>query len=215
MKKIPVFHWVSIFLLATLAIYFAFTSKAIGFSIFKAATTILILSIPFLYGDRPMDRYSKLISAGLFFCLGGDLLLLNEGLFVFGLLSFLIAHVLFMLAFYFKSNHHHSIGVLGVLSFIGASYYYFLLDDLGDLSIPVFIYIAVIVLMAWRGINLARSHSQQVYKLIGLAVLLFMISDALIAINKFKMSFELSSILILSTYWLSIYLIAVSTSKPS
>ncbi len=215
MKNIPVFHWVSIIILAALAIYFAFTSKTLEFSIFKGATTILILSIPFLYGDKPMDRYSKLISGGLIFCLGGDLLLLNEGLFVFGLLSFLIAHLLFLLAFFFKSNHHHSIGVLGILSFIGASYYYFLLDDLGDLSIPVLIYIVVIILMAWRGINLARSHSQHVYKLIGLAVLLFMISDALIAFNKFKMSFELSSILILSTYWLSIFLISKSTSRPS
>ncbi len=47
---------------------------------------------------------------------------------------------------------------------------------------------------------------------VGIAVVLFLISDSIIALNKSQYAFQLSGVLILSTYWLSISLLANSTT---
>jgi len=79
---------------------------------------------------------------------------------------------------------------------------------LGQFMVPVTVYVVVICFMAWQGIGLFLREKRKEFLWIGIAVLLFMFSDTMIAIAKFKTDFDYSSILILSTYWLSIGLIA-------
>lgn len=66
----------------------------------------------------------------------------------------------------------------------------------------------IILFMAWQGIGMYLKERTTAFAFIAIGVLLFMFSDSMIAVNKFKTPFELSGLVILSTYWLAITLIA-------
>jgi iron(III) transport system permease protein len=68
--------------------------------IFKPLTTSLIILTALLLPDAVPAPYKWLIIAGLLFSLGGDVfLMLPQDRFVFGLVSFLIAHLFYIAAF--------------------------------------------------------------------------------------------------------------------
>ncbi len=180
------------------------------FAITKGSTTLLII---YLGWSGTRTRYEILVYFALAACLLGDLLLLEESRFVFGLGAFLIAHLLFTLAFIQISGFKTALRPLLSLLLIAVPYYWWLWPSLGDLAIPVGIYVSVIVLMCWQGLSVALERPHQVFRWLGLAVLLFLFSDAIIALNKFKYPFALSGLVILSTYWLSISIIADSAHK--
>ncbi len=99
-----------------------------------------------------------------------------------------------------------------VLVIVGIALYAWLYPDLGSLKYPVAAYVLVILFMAWQGISLYLKNNTIAYALIAVGVVLFMFSDSMIAVNKFKASFALSGVVILSTYWLAIALIANSAN---
>jgi uncharacterized membrane protein YhhN len=84
---------------------------------------------------------------------------------------------------------------------------------LNELLLPVVLYMTVIVLMSWQGWGLALNSKTKNLKNIGVGVSLFMVSDTLLAINKFYVPIPFSGIFILGAYWGAIYLIAKSTTS--
>ncbi|WP_136466490.1 lysoplasmalogenase [Flagellimonas onchidii] len=196
---------------AITAIMFDFFNEALLYAIFKPLTTVLILSLLFFVQRTNLSGFRNIMISALVFCLIGDIFLLREEYFVLGLCSFLIGHVLFTTGFVKLGGFQFRWTSLIVLIGIGAGLFFWLRPGLGPFELPVGIYVIVIVLMAWQGTSLFLKQGQKAYALIGIAVLLFMFSDAIIAINKFKSSIELGGLLILSTYWLSIGLISNAT----
>jgi uncharacterized membrane protein YhhN len=81
------------------------------YEIFKPLTTVLIILIPMLYGWRAPKMYWSLTVAGLLLCLIGDIFLLDGENFVFGLASFLIAHILFTVSFVSVDKVKHYVKV--------------------------------------------------------------------------------------------------------
>jgi uncharacterized membrane protein YhhN len=148
--------------------------------------------------------------AGLVACLLGDIFLLKDAYFVYGLGSFLVGHLLFVYAFTALGGFKTDLAPLLIFTSIGLAFYLFLLPSLGPFSVPVAVYMSVIVLMAWQGVNLVLWRSTAATKCIGVAAVLFMISDSVIAFNKFLMPFDTSSAIVLPTYWLSIGLLSYS-----
>ena len=67
-----------------------------------------------------------------------------------------------------------------------------------------------ILLMAWQGLSLLALKKSRSFVYIGLAVILFVVSDSILAIDKFKMSVPYANILIGVTYWTSITLLSLS-----
>ncbi|MGW9684394.1 lysoplasmalogenase [Flagellimonas sp. 2504JD1-5] len=192
---------------AIAAITFDFFNNTLLYSIFKPLTTILILSLLFFVQNPQLSKYRNIIIAALVFCLIGDVFLLKDEYFVFGLGSFLIGHLLFATGFIKLEGFSPNWLSFFILAGIGGGIFYWLQPDLDAFELPVGIYVMVIVFMAWQGISLFIRNSSRIYALIAIAVLLFMFSDTMIAINKFKTPFKLSGPIILSTYWLSISLI--------
>ena len=198
-----------------LSIYWNYADNFQAHAIFKGLTTVLIIAIPFLFKKGKFSRYDYVMVIGLVFCLAGDLLLLKPEYFVFGLLSFLVAHLLFSYGFtrfgglkkYWKPLVFALVftGIIFALVFEG-------LKNNG-LVIPVAVYILVISFMAWQGISLYIWKKKKVFLSIAIATVLFMISDSMIAISSFRSPFELSRLLILITYWASITLLAHSTHQ--
>jgi|TARA_A200000159_G_C7254957_1_gene310499 uncharacterized membrane protein YhhN len=199
----------------------AFGIAAIGAEIFnsplfvalKPLCTVSILAYLLLFRNTAIKSYSKRIGIGLFFCLIGDAFLLFESYFIWGLASFLVAHLIFLYAFVKRQGWLWEPRVAVVLALIAVGVFTLVSDDLYSLFYPVLIYLIVIVLMSWQGWALALNPKMEYRSFLGWGVSLFLFSDALIAIDKFYYSFSFSGISILSTYWIAIFLIARSASK--
>jgi uncharacterized membrane protein YhhN len=81
---------------------------------------------------------------------------------------------------------------------------------LGNLKIPVVIYSLILAVMSWMALSLAVKHLDHhtFYALLG--SVLFIASDSLLAVNKFKKPFRFAHLWILSTYFLAQWMIALS-----
>lgn len=179
----------------------------------KPLTTILILFYPILFWNKNNIKYNSLIILALTFCLIGDVYLLDDSRFVYGLASFLIAHLFFSFAFTSVRGFSKNYWLLLLLLMFGGAYLLYLKSSLGDYIIPVSIYISVILFMCWQALSLGVHDKRKVLMTIGFAAVMFAFSDAVIAYNKFKNPFALSGLFILPTYWCSIYLLASSTIR--
>ncbi|AEM70242.1 YhhN family protein [Allomuricauda ruestringensis DSM 13258] len=198
---------------AVLAIYFGLYDHKQLFMIFKPLTTILVITLPFFTPKKSCVQLGRMVTIALAFCLLGDVLLLFENYFLFGLVAFLVAHILFVVSFIqYKGFYKNWISFL-VLFCIGGVLFFWLRPGLGDLLLPVSIYVVIITFMAWQGVGLYLRERNNAHAYITMGVLFFMLSDTLLAIAKFMTPFYLSGPLILATYWLSISLIANATRK--
>ncbi|MFT4635197.1 MAG: putative membrane protein YhhN [Arenicella sp.] len=199
-----------VFISASMSVYAQLNQLDWLFIIFKPLTTILIIVALTMYANRRQPRYYRTVLAGLIACLLGDVFLLNDNYFIFGLGAFLIAHLLFCYSFITLGGFKFYLIPLLILVAISTSFYLYLLPTLGSFATPVAIYNSVIVLMVWQGVSLVIKHKNSVTRCVAVAVVLFMISDAVIALDKFVVGFSWSSAIILPLYWLSISMLSYS-----
>lgn len=159
---------------------------------------------------------STILLTGLIFSWAGDVSLMFQGelFFILGLVAFLLAHV-----FYIFAYRHHQLEVRDTLQGIYRIRYSFpfilagtgliviLYPYLGSLKIPVIIYALVLVLMVLNSLfRLGRTNTQSFWLVFGGAVL-FMVSDSLLAINKFMTPIDFSGFWIMLTYITAQFLI--------
>ena len=194
-----------------LAIYGKYKHKQAFVYVCKPLTTILIIGSATLSSVQNNSSIMYFVLAGLGFSLIGDVFLMLPDLFLYGLSAFLLAHISFMLGF-LKVNHSVHISLL--LPFIvGVCFLYsYLYPGLHKYKYPALVYIIFITMMSWRAWECYLGNHTTGSLMIGTASLLFIFSDAALAINKFKKPFKSSQIIILSTYYLSIWLIATQFS---
>ena len=92
-----------------------------------------------------------------------------------------------------------------------AALHRFLSPALGALRIPVLVYMTAIAAMIWLSVERARAL-EEVGALIACAgALLFVTSDALLAVNRFRAPPPASPVLVLGSYFTAQWLIALST----
>lgn len=177
----------------------------------KPLTTILIIGLPVLFSQAisPAARDSrKLIIMALVFCLAGDIFLLNGDYFAFGLGAFLVAHLIFAVIFYKLSNNRIYPFPLIILLGISIAYFILLKPALEALAVPVAIYFTCIAIMCWQSFRLCLSRRDSWGYGVAIAATLFVVSDSIIAADKFLIPFDAASVLILGFYWISICLLA-------
>lgn len=157
------------------------------------------------------NTLTYLMVGAIFFSWGGDMLLMLqgkfEGLFVFGLASFLIAH-LFYIPAYNKAvftessdeSKHFIRTRIVFLAFIGLALIYMLYPNLDDLLIPVIIYTMVIITMAVFAVRRKGRTIDKSFIMVYSGALLFVMSDAMIAIDKFLNPLVQARLLIMATY---------------
>ena len=202
-----------IFISALLSIIADFFEINLLFYFLKPLTTSLIVLFLLKHRDTAAKAYSNLVIIGLLFCLGGDTFLLFPDHFAFGLGAFLIGHLWFIAAFVKENGWKFPLKIGIPLAVFGSILYSLIYPDLGKIFLPVAVYMIVIVIMSWQGIALTRKSTEITFNRVGLAVSLFLFSDALIALNKFYAPISFSGVIILSTYWMAIFLLAKSATN--
>jgi len=163
-------------------------------------------------------RTKKLVLSALIFSLLGDIFLMftetNSLFFIGGLLAFLTAHVMYILIFLKKRNITKKALTFMVLLLVYAiGLFYFLKDGLGDLFIPVIIYMFVILMMVTTAFLREGSVSRNSYILVFLGAVFFITSDSLLALNKFHSPLPLSGIWIMTTYSIAQFFIVLGLKK--
>jgi len=172
---------------------------------------IPVLLLVILIGKNSF--YNKLITIGLVFSLAGDILLMKTvNLFLFGLVSFLIAHVFYIIAFV---KGKIQLSLLSSLPFYayGLAIFVFLKSSLNDMMIPVAFYILIITTMLWR--SFVQRNSSPMAKWAFIGALFFTISDSMIAIYRFYEPFFLDRFFTIASYWTAQFLIYLSTIEVS
>jgi uncharacterized membrane protein YhhN len=185
----------------------------------------LIIPVLFILYLRLIKGYittfHRMILSALVFSWLGDITLQlqerNDMFFMIGLSCFLLAQVMYLIAFF--STKGENVLVLKKFYLIvpvilyGVILIYILYDGLGDMKIPVIIYAAVILTMLTSALNREKKVNKQSYILVLVGAILFVFSDSLIAINKFGYPFILSRIAIMTTYITAQYLIVIGCLK--
>lgn len=198
------------FFLVISSIYVKETGKLNYYFYLKPSTTSILILISVLIYFETNSFYSLIISLSLLFSLLGDVFLLKESRFVKGLASFLIAHIGFTIAFTSFFGFDIYLPPLIILLTAGFIYFFYLNKDLKQYTLPVLIYFLVIIVMNWQAINPYLIVQNQIFLGIAMGSVLFTFSDALIAFQKFKRTFKGVEFLILSTYWIAIYLFTIT-----
>jgi uncharacterized membrane protein YhhN len=170
--------------------------------VFKALIIPPLIFVLVVNRKTVMDRTDIMILVGLLLSWSGDMVL--QYTFIPGLICFLIAHLMYLTAFFITpgENTFRKRGFLLLLPVIayGIGLVWFLFDDLGEMKIPVILYAVVILTMLAGAINRLKKVNITSFWIVLAGALLFVISDSAIAINKFSMPFRLSTPVIMSTY---------------
>lgn len=177
---------------ATLTVWAALHGRQKLVYLFKPLSTLLVIAVALLSFATPgvTSGYTLAITAGLVLSLGGDVALMfpSHRAFVIGLVLFLLAHVVYILAFTLPNGFHPTDLITGaVLLAIAAACYLYLKPGLGAMKGPVLIYILVICFMVHRALSLFFGDAftpAQAWLASGGAIL-FLLSDLILAINRF------------------------------
>jgi uncharacterized membrane protein YhhN len=179
---------------------------------------LIVLSLIGYYWSLSNAR-SMVFVVALLFCWAGDVFLLFQDgasfFFLLGLVSFLIGHVLYILSYRYFRWKDTSRGLLGTqkvrlalpIILAGTGLVVVLYPSLADLKIPVMIYALVLTLMVLNAVFRYERTSSGSFWFAFAGAVLFMISDSLLAINKFMNPLPQASLLIMLTYIAAQYLI--------
>jgi uncharacterized membrane protein YhhN len=193
------------------------------------ATKPLLLSLLLLWFFVSISRNRadfKFIFFGLIFSLFGDVFLMirEVDLFIPGLISFLTAHVFYILSFvksiqFAERNttaaYKMSTAIV-FLSFVGL-FLGFLLpyvmdnESTKDLLIPVIVYAFVITLMGYMAAQRRYHVPMRSFRAVLFGSVFFILSDCILATNKFAFEVELATLWIMSTYVFAQFLIVYGT----
>lgn len=187
----------------------------------KPLATLLILLSAWRTVCPVSVAYRRYVVLAMACCLLGDVLLMMPGdWFVPGLVSFLLAHGLFVAAF--RSDVR-----LGVRRWpwllclvIGAGVLVLLWPGMAPvLHVPVVVYVGVLASMAGQALGRAVWLREQgdaralSARHAAVGALLFMLSDSLLAWDRFHTALPRAALYILATYYAALWLIARSVER--
>jgi uncharacterized membrane protein YhhN len=178
--------------------------------------TLCVLFVALCHGRWLEKTYALWISLGLFFSLLGDIALLRPAeYFLAGLIAFLFAHLAYLVALTRDTKFPARFSVCGLYLVVAAILYRYLFPGLpAALRFPVAVYAMLLSSMAGQAMGRYLVHRSRLAGLTAAGALLFLISDALLSLDRFRSRLPLSSLLILGPYFLGQWLLAEGTREP-
>lgn len=179
--------------------------------VFKPLATLLVLALA-LSMPAPLPEYRWAVVAGLVCSLAGDVfLMLPRDRFVPGLASFLVAHLFYLYAFGIGLRVDTAYSLWLPYAVIGGIVTAVIWRNLKPaLRGAVILYTLVITCMAGQAAGRWQALGSAAALAAALGAALFVISDSVLAINRFRAHFRAERAVTLSTYWAAQTLIALS-----
>ena len=190
--------------------------------------TLLLL---FLLNAQNILRFERIcvVIALVFSCLGDILLMQHRNdLFIYGLGSFLIVHISYVISFLVRlchagrnaSKRRLTISAMVVVSIPFVAYIALMLyilhpklntdtEETKGLLMPVVIYTCLIVGMAY--LSYLRDRKTPGFWCVFIGAIFFVLSDTILAFNKFVISLPTPGLFIMFTYGIGQYLIVIGT----
>jgi len=196
------------FILIALIIISQISSFAGSLNFLCKPLLIPILAVFYVSSNPVRNKSFYGILSALFFSWLGDVFLLFEQhyelFFIAGLSAFLIAHLCYIFVFNLDVKTFQLLKTKPFLPLLLMLYLfgflYLLYPDLNELLLPVCIYASIICTMLLFAILRYGQVNLQSFKFCCLGALLFVLSDSVIAINKFLLSFKLAYPIIITLY---------------
>ena len=191
-------------------IYLSTLSTELSLSWLLKTMPLVILVFGVVQNTTASNRKHLLIA--LMFSGCGDILL-DFNYFIFGVGTFLLAQLCYAKIFIgswqgFTNRWPGSVGLVALMLVM----LFLLLPNLGDLQLPVIAYLLAIGLM-----GLAAVQSSQSFYWSVLGAIIFIVSDSLIAIDKFFYPITMRSYWVMITYYLAQWMLVTGllvASRP-
>lgn len=205
-------YWITVYFLALLA---DIGMILLDVPMARFITKPLLMIVLGVYGWALAGKlqYSSrnYIFAAIIFSWSGDVFLLFPQFFLPGLVSFLIAHLMYI-GFFLSCRPRPKSGIVEKLSIaVAAGYAAIILSVLypraGEMKIPVVVYTGVITAMLVLAIRAFGFGSPWYGRRCIVGALLFVISDTTLAFELFYADFAYSGVLVMATYGLAQWLI--------
>jgi uncharacterized membrane protein YhhN len=177
----------------------------------KPLTTTLILALALSHAVPVSPAYRAAVVLGLVCSLAGDVvLMLPADRFLQGVASFLLAHVAYLVAFTRDAALGAVPWLLAPCALLGAVMLALLWPGLGRMKVPVVVYLLVILAMLWQALGRGLTIGATGAWLAAAGATLFVVSDAALALDRFRKPYRAAQAVILPTYYAAQLLIAWS-----
>lgn len=188
--------------------------------IFKPLIIPVIIGLFQSQVNNVIKGINKWVVLALAFSWVGDVLLMfqekNSIFFLAGLSSFLLAHIFYIIYFHkvrIIENVKSNPWLLVIVVVYYAALISFLSPFLRAMKLPVRIYGIVISFMFMLAMHMLFIKNKLAGRWMLFGALLFVISDSLLAINKFYQTFEFAGVMIILTYALAQFFIIKGAIK--
>ncbi len=192
---------------------------------FSKPLLMIFLGLYLWASTHGKSRISRWVLFGLAWSMAGDTLLMfnapgRDYFFLLGLLCFLCAHLCYIFAFWgYQKNKPGAFAkqpllILPFLVFLAGFLFYLWTGIPTALKVPVAVYSTVIIAMSMSCFQLMPKIDSKVFLWLFSGVLLFVLSDSMIALSKFQTANWPSPhmhLFIMITYIAAQYLIASRT----
>ncbi|MEO5682859.1 MAG: lysoplasmalogenase [Chitinophagaceae bacterium] len=204
--------WAYLFLADLLAELVAIATGWHTIRLFTKPLLAIILFAGFMLSSIQFLPLRYYIAAALFFSWLGDVFLLPQmkgnDWFMAGLGSFLLAHAMYILFFLrVRGRQQHPVAYKGYLVILLIIYaiglFVFLYPYIENLRWPVALYAITIIAMLVTAIHAFKNNTLQAARYCITGAALFVVSDSLLALNKFYQVFPGANIAIMLTYGLA------------
>jgi len=203
--------WIALFLLVLVVNLIAIYSNSESLQFLTKPLLMPLLAIYLLLRTNTINSNLKgWIFLALFFSWAGDIFLLFEergpNFFLLGLSAFLVAQV-FYIVFFHNIRMREYIRGNALLLLLVIVYYSVLINVLapylGNMKLPVRIYGVVLSFMVMLAMHTMLGKNKKAALWMTMGAILFVVSDSLLAVNKFFSGFNNAGVVIMLTYGLA------------
>ena len=209
---------ISIIILAAILLpgllYFENKENRKGLLPTKTALSLLFI-LTALVQPHPIFKYYIFILIGLVFCLCGDIFLAlpQKNSFLFGLISFLLGHVFYILGFFYIAQRSPWTWVGSVIFLVISGWVYIRLrPNLGPMKVPVLVYVMAITVLISGGWSVLGDFyltgSGRIMVFVG--AVCFYVSDVFVARDRFLKKEFINRLIGLPLYYAGQFLLAFS-----
>ena len=185
----------------------------------KPVATLLIAAMV-LVSSGGSVRYRRAVLAGLLLSAIGDIFLMlvpgpqGPDWFVFGLASFLLAHIAYLLALCSRARLLARWWPFAAYALVAIVVSAVLRPHLPEaLRLPVYAYVVVLSVMAAQAAAVWAASPDRSTASAALGGAFFVASDATLALDRFVAPFPMAVVSVLATYWVAQMLIGLSATR--